>query len=109
MERCPDHDNLASEVKETRLIVVEMKADLKNAIKETTSHIQAGSKWRMTISIACIGLIGSVVGARVRFSLIGFKVTTHEKDILEMRDQIYDLNFEKGRAVGLAEQDANKK
>ena len=103
MERCLDHDNLSQEVKETRLLVVEMKSDLKNAIKEATNHIQGGSKWRLAIAIASIGLIGSVVGAIIRFSLIDFKVVSHDKEIIEMRGQIYDLNYEKGRAVGLAE------
>ena len=102
-ERCPDHDNLAEEVKTTRLVVARMEEILKSAIKETTSHITAGSKWRIAITIACISLIGSIVGAIVRFSVIDFKVSQHDENIKEMRTQIYDLNYEKGRAVGLQE------
>jgi hypothetical protein len=103
MERCQDHDKLSEEVKEMGKLIVGMDVSLKNAIKETSNHISAGSKWRLTIAISCIGLIGSVVGAIVRFSVIDFKVTAHDKEIIEMRGQIYDLNYEKGRAVGMME------
>jgi hypothetical protein len=82
-----------------------MRSDLANAIKSTAEHINAGSKWRMAIVVASLGLVGGIVGAIVRFSVIDFKVSMHDTDIKEIRGQIYDLNYEKGRAVGLAEKE----
>ena len=96
MEHCSDHDKLTE-------AVIRMEEKLDHAIKEVSGHISAGSKWRLAIACSCIGLVGLSVGAIVRFSVVDFKVTLHDKDISEMRNQIYDLNYEKGRAVGLGE------
>lgn len=99
MERCPDHDKLSE-------AVIRMEEKLDNAIKEVTSHMLAGAKWRLTIAVACIGLVGSIVGAIVRFSVMEYKLSKIQEDQKLMTVQLYDLNFEKGRAVGLSE---NKK
>lgn len=102
MERCADHDKLAE-------VVIRMEEKLDHAIKEVTAHISAGSKWRLAIACSCVGLVGLAVGAIVRFAVVDFKVANHDVEIKEMRTQIYDLNYEKGRAVGLAEKNANTK
>ncbi len=81
-----------------------MRADLNNAITNTTNHIIAGSKYRLAIICACIGLVGAVVGGIVRFSVVEYRVNSISNNQDKMLEQIYDLNYEKGRAVGLAEQ-----
>ena len=103
MERCPDHGNLAEEVKTTRLAVVRMEESLKNAIQQATDHIQGGARWRLTIACACVGLVGTFVGGVVRFSVMEYKLNIIQADQSTMRTQIYDLNYEKGRLAGIAE------
>jgi beta-lactamase regulating signal transducer with metallopeptidase domain len=96
MDRCQDHDKLSE-------AVIRMEEKLDAAIKEVTGHITAGSRWRLAIVVACIGLVGSIVGAIVRFSVMEYRVSNLQNNQEKMLVQIYDLNYEKGRAVGLAE------
>jgi hypothetical protein len=95
-------------MEEDRLIkicedIASIKTDLKNAIESVTGHIEQGTKWRLTIVVACIGLVGMFVGAIVRFSVMEYKVCNLQTQQIEMRSQIYDLNYVKGRTEGLAE------
>ena len=83
--------------------IASMRADLSNAIINTTEHITAGSKYRLTIICTCIGLVGAIVGGIIRFSIMEYKVTVMQQDQDKMQEQIYDLNYEKGYAVGIAD------
>jgi hypothetical protein len=96
MDRCQDHDKISE-------AVIRMEEKLDAAIKEVGGHIAAGSKWRLAILCACIGLIGTFVAGVVRFGVMEYKVTTVQEEQIRMKDQIYDLNYEKGRAVGMQE------
>ena len=103
MERCSEHGGIVKDSKDTREAVIRMEEKLDSAIEKVTEHIQGGSRWRMTISIACIGLIGTIVGGIVRFSVMEYKLITIQDDQKVIREQIYDLNYEKGRLAGIAE------
>jgi uncharacterized UBP type Zn finger protein len=110
MERCQDHDKIvenyetiAKDTVKTSLTVARMEEKLDAAIKEVGGHIAAGSKWRLTILCACIGLVGTFIAGVVRFGVMEYKVEKIQEDLKVHSDQIYDLNYEKGRAVGLQE------
>jgi hypothetical protein len=106
MERCSEHANLTEKVNEIGLSVARTEEIVKNAIKEVSSHISAGSKWRLAIACSCISLVGVVVGGIVRFSVMEYRTIKLEDSQKEMNKQILDLNYEKGKAVGLAEKNA---
>ena len=106
MERCSEHANLTEKVNEIGLSVARTEEIVKNAIKEVTSHITAGSKWRLAIACSCIGLVGLFIGGVVRFSVVEYRTIKLEESQKQMQTQIYDLNYEKGKAVGLAEKNA---
>ena len=103
MERCSEHGDLAKDIKGTREDVSGMRSDLKNAIEKVTEHIQGGTRWRLTIFSACVVLVGTIVGGIVRFSVMEYKLITIQDDQKVIREQIYDLNYEKGRLAGIAE------
>ena len=103
MERCQDHDKLCETVSKIDLSVARMEVALTNAIQETTKHIAAGTKYRLTILCACIGLVGSIVGGIIRFSLMEYKVSVLQLGQDKMQEQIFDLNYIKGKAEGIAE------
>jgi hypothetical protein len=96
MERCQDHDKISE-------AVIRMEEKLDAAIITTTSYITTGLRWRIAVVVACIGLVGTIVAGVVRFGVMEYKVTVIQQEQIRMGDQIYDLNYEKGRAVGLQE------
>ena len=95
-QRCQDHDKLSE-------AVIRMEEKLDAAIKEVCGHINSGSKWRLAIVCACIGLVGTFVAGVVRFGVMEYKVENIQQDLKLHTNQIYDLNYEKGKATGLAE------
>jgi hypothetical protein len=103
MERCSEHNSLAEDIKKIGLSVARTEETVKNAIQQATDHIQAGAKWRMTIVIASLGLIGTFVSGVVRFSVMEYKVTQIQEEQTSIRQQIYDLNYERGRIAGIEE------
>lgn len=82
--------------------VASIKSDLKNAINKVTEHIENGSKWRLAIVCACIGLVGTFICGSIRFGVMESQVLRQEKDINLIQTQICDLNYVKGKAEGLA-------
>jgi hypothetical protein len=100
MERCADHDKISE-------AVIRMEEKLDSAICKVTEHIEAGSKWRLAITISCIGLVGTIIGGIVRFSLMEYKIASLQDDGREMQRQVYDLNYEQGRFIGLTEKNKN--
>jgi hypothetical protein len=83
--------------------IARMDANLENAIKETREHIEAGSKWRLAIVVACVGLVGGIVSGIVRFSVVEYKVAVLQNDQNKIQDQIFDMNYIKGKTEGIAE------
>jgi len=88
--------------------IVRIETKLDEAITQTTNHIIAGAKFRLAIVCSCIGLVGLFVGGIVKFAVNDYKVSLHETDIREIREQIYDLNYVKGRAEAVAEKKINE-
>jgi len=80
-------------------------ASIKSDMQHFFDHIKEGSKWRVAITISCIGLIGTIVTGIVRFSVMEYKVCSMTTVQTEMRTQIYDLNYVRGKAEGLAEKE----
>lgn len=76
---------------------------ISNAVNEIGNHIRAGSKYRLAIFCSSLGLVSLFITGVVRFAVIDYKVSILEKEGVTTRGQIYDLNYEKGRAVGLQE------
>ena len=83
--------------------IASIKADLKNIIVFVNNHIQTGIKYRLAIIGSCIAIIGTIVSGIVRFSVMEYKVIVIQANQDRIKEQIYDLNYEKGRAIGLSE------
>jgi len=98
-EPCKFEDRIISALED----IASFKSTLESAVTETSKHIEAGSKWRVAIVCSCIGLVGLFIGAIVRFAVMDFKVSSHDIELKEIRTQLYDLNYEKGRATELSE------
>jgi hypothetical protein len=47
--------------------------------------------------------VGSIVGGIIRFSLMEYKVSVLQLGQDKMQEQIFDLNYIKGKAEGIAE------
>ena len=103
MEHCEEHTKLTETVNKIDLAVARMEVALSNAIKETSNHIAAGFKFRITIISSCIVLVGTIVGGIVRFSVMEYKVSVVQNQQDKLQTQIYDLNYTRGKAEGLAE------
>lgn len=82
---------------------ISLSDKIDSAIKAVTRHIEAGSKYRVAIITAWIGIAGLFVGWCTWCGRIDTKITYHDRQLTTMEEQIYDLNYEKGRAVGLSE------
>jgi|GEM_PF-5926530 len=99
MEPC----KFETEIITTGKTIARIEEKLDHAISETKNHIEAGSRWRLTIVVACIGLIGGVVAGIVRFSVVEYKVAVLQNEQGKMQEQIFDLNYIKGKAEGISE------
>ena len=76
---------------------------IKVAIRDTKDHIEAGSKWRLAIFCSCIGLVGLFITGAITFGVNHYRLGKVEEDVKEVRIQLYDLNYSKGKEIGLSE------
>ena len=102
-EYCQQHINLEEKVNGIDKTLARIESKLENSVEETKKHIDAGSKYRLAIVCACIGLVGMAVGAIVKFAVNDYRVTQHDGEIKIIREQIYDLNYVKGRTEAMSE------
>lgn len=87
--------------------LVGMRVELANAIQQTTSHINAGSKYRLTIILACLGLVGLWHSETVKYGIFQEKITQHDKLIEKVDSDNRDLNFELGKISNMKKDNEN--
>ena len=80
--------------------IVEMRVELKTAIDATKNHINGGTKYRLMIIGALIGLVGIWHAESVKYGVFQEKITTHELKIDKLDKDNADLNFEIGKVQG---------
>lgn len=89
---------------EERIInMCENVAKISNDIEHVLDHIKSSVKYRMMIIVSCISLVGVILGGIVRFSVVEYKVAVLQNAQGKMQDQIFDLNYIKGKTEGIAE------
>lgn len=83
--------------------VSENISGMRKDIEHTLDYIRSGSKYRITVVCSCIGLVGLFISGWVKFNVNDYRLGVAEQDVKEVRSQLYDLNYVKGREVGLSE------
>ena len=102
-ERRKDYINLGCEINELRtaIAVVENKITnvdkrINGSIDDIKSHIAAGSKWRLAIVIALVGLLAFWTNNAIKFGVQQRESQYHNDEIRNIQQQIYLLNYERG-------------
>lgn len=79
---------------------------LKKDIEHTLEYIRSGSKYRITVICSCIGLVGLFISGWVKFNVNDYRLGIAESDVKEVRKELYDLNYVKGKEIGRTEIDS---
>jgi hypothetical protein len=101
--RIVDLENASLEVIALGKLFASMTVEVRTAIKLSTDHIENGSKWRLTIICACVGLIGLFTQGVTKFGIMQNEITKQNEVISEHNRQIFDLNYIRGKEEGLAD------
>lgn len=89
---CEQHQQLFSDVQV-----------IKNSLETIKEGIDNSLKWRVAVICTFLGLIGLFINSAIRFGVMESKAVASEVEIREIKTQIYDLNYIKGRTEGLSE------
>lgn len=83
--------------------ILELKTDMSEVrtdIKHTLDYIRSGAKYRLTVICACLGLVGTFLGAWIKFSVNDYRLGRTEADVEQIKTQVYDMNYVKGQQSG---------
>lgn len=88
--------------------IIDLKSDMsevRSDIRHTLDYIRSGAKYRLAVICSCIGIVGTFLGAWVKFSVNDYRLGIAEQDVKEVRVQLYDLNYIKGKEIVRTEAD----
>jgi hypothetical protein len=103
MERCSEHQEVFSDLQVIKTTVSNLDKTITAAMKGVEKHITDGSKWRLAIVCALVGVAGVFINSSIRFGINEAKTVRAERDIELMRSQVHELNYIRGREEGLVE------
>jgi hypothetical protein len=86
----------------TRILVETMRKEINGAVRETKEHIKGGFQRRIAswgvITTLGIFILGIAYNNAIKFGVMQNEVSTHKEEMKQIKEQIYDLNYVRGKA-----------
>jgi hypothetical protein len=91
----------------TRTLVETMRKEINGAVKETKDHIKGGfnrrvASWGVITTLGCF-ILGIAYNNAIKFGVMQNEVSYHKEEMKQIKEQIYDLNYVKGKTEGITE------